>query len=738
MLPRMPDRRVLFTGLGLALATVVCFAGTLDNAFVNYDDDLYITERPEIAAGLSGETLAWAFTSVQGANWFPLTQISWLLDAQLFGVDAAGFHASSLVLHVVNALLLLWALSRLTGELWPSAFVAGVFALHPLHVESVAWAAARKDLVAGLFFMLALLAHERVARSGRPWLWGLALFAFLGLGLMSKPMLVTLPCVLLLLDVWPLGRVLRADGGVSARSLGRALLEKLPLFALVAAASAVTLFTQEAGGALQGADRYPLWVRAANFCEATAMYVAQAFWPRDLAVFYPHPFGTLSPWRVGVGAALLLGLSWWLLRRIQRLPAIAVGWLWFVGMLVPVSGLLQVGQASRADRYTYLPLIGLAIAFTWAVRGLTSRWPVARLAAGGGGVVALLLLGLLSASQVSVWRSSRTLFEHALRVTEHNHVAHVNLGLALHRAGRSAQAEPHLTKAVAIAPASAHARGIRGEVRLALERPGLAEPDFRGALRIQPDSARWAVGLGRSLIGLEQWTEAEAALARALAAEPGASDVHALLGEAQARAGREEAALESFRRALDDEALLERRLGRAGVAVVHGQLGVYLAARGEEREALRHLDRAIELEAENARFHSSRGMVLQGLGRDARAVAAYRRALELGEESTWLLNNLAWLLAASDDARLRAPSEAVSLARRAAERSRNRDPKVLDTLATAYAAAGREDEALAAARRALALAEALGQAGLAAGIRERFPALSADGEDASGAAEAGA
>ncbi len=734
----MPERRVLLAGLGLALATLACFAGTLDNAFVNYDDDLYITDRPEIAAGLSRETLAWAFTSFQGANWFPLTRLSWLLDAELFGLEAAAFHASSLALHVLNALLLLFALTRLTGELWPSLFVAGVFALHPLHVESVAWASARKDLVAGLFFMLALLVHERVARSGRPWSWGLLLFLCLALGLMAKPMLVTLPCVLLLLDAWPLRRLQRAEGGLDAGRLGRAVLEKLPLLALAAAASVVTILAQDAGGALQGSDRYPLWVRAANFCEAITMYVSQVFWPQGLAVFYPHPFGTLSPWRVGIGAGLLLALSPWLLARIGRLPAQAVGWLWFVGMLVPVSGLLQVGQASRADRYTYLPLIGLAIACAWGVRQLVARWPALRAPAGAGGLAALLLLGLVSAAQVEVWRSSRALFEHALEVTEHNHVAHINLGLALHRAGRSSDAAPHLSSAVAISPGSAHARGIRGEVRLALERPGLAEPDFRAALRIEPGSARWAVGLGRALLALERWTEAEEALSRALALEPGSPDLHALLGQAQSRAGRTEAARASFRRALAEERELERRLGRSGVALAHGQLGVLLATGGELEEALDQLDRAVALDPGKAEYHSSRGLVLQSQGREAEAMAAYRRALEQGEDSIRLLNNMAWILAAGEDAGLRRPSEAVALAGRATERSGHRDPKVLDTLATAYAAAGREEDALFTARRALALAEAQGRRALAAAIRERFPALSADGADEGGEAEAGA
>jgi tetratricopeptide (TPR) repeat protein len=724
MLAGVPDRRALLAALGLGVATLVCFWGVRENAFVNYDDDLYITERPEVAAGLGRDTLAWAFTSTQGANWFPLTRLSWLLDAELFGVDARAFHTTSLLLHVANALLLFAALRRLTGEGGASAFVAGVFALHPLHVESVAWAAARKDVLAGLFFMLALLAHERVARSARPWSWGALLALCCALGLMAKPVLVTLPCVLLLLDFWPLSRLARPAGGAGGRQLARVLLEKLPLFALAAAASAVTLAAQRAGGALQDASLYPLWIRVGNFCEALAATVGQAFWPRGLAVFYPHPLANLSPWRVAIGAWLLVGVSLWALRRAGRRPAVAVGWLWFVGMLIPSSGLLQVGQAARADRYTYLPLIGLAIALAWGAREAAARWPALRVGVARGGLVALLLLGLASAQQVTVWRSSRTLFEHALAVTRHNHVAHINLGLALHRAGRPAQAEPHLTQAVAIAPASAAARGIRGEVRLALRRPAEAEPDFRTALRLEPGSARWTLGLGRALLELERAGDALEALGEALAAQPEASELHALLGLALVHSGRGAEARPSLERALADEARLLSRFGPAASGAVHAQLALDLANAGSFEPALRHLVRAGELAPERADYRASQGELLQALGREAEAVAAYRAALAGGVRSLRVLNNLGWLLAAAADPQLHAPAEAVALAREAAAQSGHTDPAILDTLATAYAAAGREAEALEAAGRALALAEAQGRAELARGIRARFPALS--------------
>jgi tetratricopeptide (TPR) repeat protein len=731
----MIRRRGTWMALGLAAATLVFYAGVLDNAFVNYDDDLYITDRLEVDEGLTPESLAWAFTSTQAANWFPLTRLSWLLDAQLFGVEARGFHATSLALHVANALLLFWALVRLTGALGASAFVAGVFALHPLHVESVAWAAARKDALAGLFFMLALLAHERVARSRRPWPWGVALFACMALGLMAKPVLVTLPCVLLLLDAWPLGRLWREDGRLDRGRALRALLEKLPLFALAAASSAITLSTQDAGGALQDATRYPLWLRLANFCEATVMYVAQAFWPRNFSVFYPHPLASVEPWKVGLGAWLLLGVSWWALRRLRRRPWAAVGWLWFVGMLVPTSGIFQVGQASRADRYTYLPLIGLAIAVTWAVRAAVLRWPAVRVGVQRTAVVVLLLLGLLTADQVDVWRSSRSLFEHALAVTEHNHVAHINLGLALHVAGHSREAEPHLSQAIAIEPASAMARGIRGEVRLRLERYAEAEPDFRAALRLQPRSPRWSMGLAYTLLELDRAEEAGEVLRRARVADPDAVGLHAVLGMALLRSGRSEEGMAELRQALAREGQLSRELGRRGAALVHAQVGLLLADAGSHEQALAELGRAVALDPDTGEYHASRGVLLQTLGREAAAAQAYRQALERGTRSIRVLNNLAWLLAAGGDPELRAPDEALVLAQEAAGLTRDGDPSVLDTLATAYAAAGRPGEALAIARRALGLARAQQRGALAESILERFPALSGgDGPtDATGA-----
>lgn len=681
---RVENRRAALLALALAAATLFAFAGVLDAGFVEYDDDLYVTERPEIVAGLGAEGWHWAWTSSQGANWFPLTRLSWQLDAELMGLDPAGFHATSLVLHVATALLLLWGLWRLSGQLWASAFVAAVFALHPLHVESVAWVSARKDVLSGLCFAVALLLHERVARGPHPGRWRAALFAAMALGLLAKPMLVTLPCVLLLLDYWPLGRLGDA-GRFDAARVRRAVVEKLPLFALAAAASVVTLWAQREGGALQGLAHYPFGMRVEAALDGLLRYLAKSALPVDLAVFYPHPRGSVPLWRAALGLALLLGTTAVAWRVRRSAPQLLVGWLWFVGMLVPVSGLVQVGQAALADRYTYLPLIGLAIALAWSVRAGLAGLPRARPVVAILAVSVLCALGVASAAQVRTWRDGESLFRHALRVTRSNGVAHTNLALVLARDGRLAEAETHLDAAVELSPGSAIAWGLRGEVRAAAT-PARAAQDFRVAVRLDPRSPRWRTGLGRALADTDP-EAAEASLRAALALHPEYPVAHAFLGALLLRGGRVDEAAAHYERALADGDELARALGPAGLARAQAQLAVAYAR----------------------------------LGRPVQAVAAYDAALAHGERTPEVLNNLAWLLATGGPA-VRNPTRALALAREA-EAAAGGDPSVLDTLARAQSAAGREAEALVTARRALALAEDLGRPELARALRARFPDL---------------
>jgi tetratricopeptide (TPR) repeat protein len=639
---RVRRAELLLLCLGLVVATAIAYAGVLENGFVNYDDDLYVTERPEVRAGLTRDGVAWAFRSFQGANWFPVTRLSWMLDAQLFGLAPAAFHATSLALHLAAAALLFLALTRLTGAPWPSAFAAGVFALHPLHVESVAWVSARKDVLAGVCFSLALVCHERVARSARKARWSAARFACLALGLAAKPVLVTLPCVLVLLDAWPLRRLSR-----------RTLVETLPLFAVSAAASAVTLLAQRAGGALQALDRYPLAMRLEVAVDGIWLAVGKSLWPTGLAVFYPHPRGALPGWRVALGVAGLAAVTAWTWRERRRRPWLAVGWLWFVGMLIPSSGIVQVGQAAMADRYTYLPLTGLAIALAWSLRELAARGPGLARAVTAAGAAVLLALGAATAAQVGHWRDSTALFEHALRSTQANHVAHINLAAALAGAGRLAEAQPHLDAALALVPASATAWGLRGEVRASQGRLAEAAADLRAALDLDPDSARWRTGLAR----------------------------------------------------------------------VHAQLAGEKFAAGDPAAALEQLDRVLALEPAQPGLQTRRGALLERLGRPAEAILAYRDALARGERSERVQNNLAWLLLTTGAPGPDAIAEALALAEQAALETGGRDAGILDTLATAQAAAGRREAALATARRAMERAERQGQPDLARSLRERFPEL---------------
>lgn len=493
-------RRSVLLALALMAFTLVVYLPAAGLEFVLYDDDFYVTGVEPVRAGLTRDGIAWAFTSTQGANWFPLTRLSWMLDAELFGLDPRGFHATSVLLHALTTVLLFLGLSRLTAAPARSALVAAIFAAHPLHVEPVAWVASRKDVLSGLFAVLALLAHERAARrggAGRHALVALALAA----GLMAKPMLVTWPFVLLLLDAWPL------------RRLGRgALLEKLPLFALVAAVSLVTLATQAEGGALRSVAEVRLLPRVANAFAAVADYTSDVFWPSGLAVFYPHPGASVAAGRVAVGALLVLGgsaLAFW---QWRRRPYLAIGWLWYLGMLVPVIGLVQVGQAARADRYLYLPLIGLGIAVIWLLADLLPRRRAAQHAASALALAVLLALAVATRAQLAHWQDDESLFLHALRVTEDNQVAHINLGLAYWRAGRLDDASAHLLAGLRIVPRSSVAAGLLAGVRVDQGRAEDAIRLYRRALTLDPGSPRWRPPLAAALSSRGREQEARAVL----------------------------------------------------------------------------------------------------------------------------------------------------------------------------------------------------------------------------------
>jgi hypothetical protein len=527
-------------GALLAASTILVYAGLAHHEFVNFDDNVFIYENPYLRLGLGIDGLRWASTTFYAANWLPLTWLSLLLDHSLWGTEPRGYHLTNLALHTGSTLLLFAALLRMTGQAARSAFVAAVFALHPLHVESVAWASERKDVLAGLFFMLTLYAYAIYAERRSVPRYACVFFA-LALGLLAKPTLVTLPFVLLLLDVWPLGRFQRArvHGGLAAL-----LLEKLPLLLLSAASSAVTYAAQQSGGAMQLA--LPLGSRLENAVVAYAVYLGRAFWPRDLVFFYPHGGEGLALEQVGLAAAVLAGgclLAGWAARRV---PALLVGWLWYLGTLVPMIGLVQVGEQAMADRYTYLPLVGVALGLAWGGGALVERLPALRQPLGAAAVVALVGLGLVTLRQVEVWRDNASLYEHALRAMPDNYMAHYNLGRTLIREQRFAEAVPHLRETVRQRPAWADPRANLGVALLAIGEADEAVVHLGAASRGGLADPTIGVYLARAHLERGSLRPARRLLQEMLVAQPAAPSLALLLARVELADGRPEAALQAF------------------------------------------------------------------------------------------------------------------------------------------------------------------------------------------------
>ena len=420
--------------------------------FVHYDDLEYLLKNPYVQQGLSWAGVVWAFTQSQVHNWHPLTTLSYLLDAELWGMTPGAFHAVNVALHAANTLLLFGLLWRWTGRQTSSGIVAALFALHPLHVESVAWVAERKDVLSTLFFLLTLWAYT--AWVARPAAWRYARIVLVyALGLMSKPMLVTLPFVLLLLDHWPLGRIApdAATGRLDLARLGRLVREKLPLFAMAAAASVVTYLVQREAGAMTASDQLTLLERLANAAVSYLRYLGMLVWPAQLGVLYPLP-PEIDLREGALAGVLVLALSAAAVRAARRMPYLFTGWFWYVGMLVPVIGIVQVGVQSHADRYTYLPLIGIFVAIVWAAADALAARPRARTAAAVATAAVLALLSVRSWFQVGTWRDSETLYEHALAVAPDSSLIHYNLAVLLWEHGRHADAVPHLRESVRLAP----------------------------------------------------------------------------------------------------------------------------------------------------------------------------------------------------------------------------------------------------------------------------------------------
>jgi tetratricopeptide (TPR) repeat protein len=765
-------------GLFLALTTVAVYWPVQRFEFTNYDDGDYVYQNRQVQTGLTWRGVQWAFTTNHASNWFPLTWLSHMLDCQLWGENAGAHHLVNVFLHLASTLLLFSVLCRMTAAPWRSALVAALFALHPLRVESVAWVAERKDVLSAFCWMLTMWGYVRYVERPGPMRYCLALGCF-ALGLMAKPMVVTLPFVLLLLDYWPLGRTSWAKpvvGERAVRPLSVLLKEKLPFLVLSAASCAVTLWAQQSS--ITTFERLSLGHRLANATVSYVRYLEKAFWPADLAVFYPYQRWPSST--VLLAVAVLLSVSGLVVWRARRQPYWVTGWLWYLGTLVPVIGLVQVGLQSMADRYTYLPLTGVFLMLAW---GVPDRMTATRTQkAIGASLAAGLLVACAVGSRVQLryWKDSLTLFRRALEVTKNNYVALNNLSTALLQQGRLEEAIQHSRQALQVRPNFAAAHDNLGNALFQSGDVPKAIEHLRQAVQLKPDAALPHYNLGLALKQTGRLQEAIEQYEQALRLDPGYADAHNNLAVALAASGKQQEAIRHWEQTLRIKpehgdarynlglALLQQgnlppaieQLKQAvrlkpDSAEAHNNLGVALLYAGRPAEAIEQFQQTLRLQPQTAEAHRNWGHALEQLGKLPEAIAQYEQALriqpdhlgahnDLGNaqlhagktreaithfetalriqpDDATTQNNLAWALATRLPSEGGDPARAVALAERACEQSAHRIAAHLDTLAAAYAAAGRFDEAVAVAEKAIELARTGGQPEVAAEIQSRLP-----------------
>lgn len=641
----------LFVCLGLVAVTWAVFGQTLAHDFVNFDDHLYVYENPLVIRGLSTEGIVGAFTHTHARNWHPLTTISHMLDCQLYGLKAGGHHLTNVILHTISVVLLFLVLKQMTGGLWQSAFVAALFAIHPLHVESVAWIAERKDVLSAVFFMLTLAAYARYARAPSAPRY-LLVTLLLACGLMSKPMLVTLPFVLLLLDYWPLNRVTDRWSAVRRTKsqirgqwsvVSGLIIEKIPLLILSAISCVITFVIQKrATGAL---PPLPLLWRTDNAFASYIIYIWKTLWPTRLAAFYPHPNNMLPAWEVVIAIGLLIAMTGAAIVFRGKRPYLFTGWLWYLVMLVPVIGFVQVGEQGHADRYTYLPHIGLFLLAAWSIADVTaSHWSTLRIATA---TAVVIIIGLAWAAfvQTSYWRNSETLWTHALAVTSENDFAHNNLAYLLVDRGELDDAISH----------------------------------FAAAAGIRASKTDRHYNVGSAFIEMN-------------------------LADALARKGESDEAMVHYEQAIKLE---------PNYADAYYNRGNVLFAKGRIDEAIADWEKSLLIQPNHADAHTCLGNALLRQGSLKQAIAQYETASVLAPEDPHSRNNIAWVLATSSDGSIRDGAKAIGFAQQAVALSGGREPQFRRTLAAAYAENGRFSEAIAAAQQAAAIANMQGKQRLA-------------------------
>jgi tetratricopeptide (TPR) repeat protein len=651
--------------LGLAAITFAVFGQTLHHEFINLDDGTYVFDNPLVAQGLTLKGIVWAFTHVDCHLYHPLTMLSLMGDYQLHGLQPGGYHLTNVLLHTASAILLFLVLRQMTGAFWRSAFVAAVFAIHPLRVESVAWVAERKDVLSAFFFMLTLGAYVRYVRKpDSPGRYLMVVAAFVP-ALLSKPSMVTLPFVLLLLDYWPLRRF------EQPRRLPGLVLEKVPLLALAAGACVMTVLA--AGKGVATLANVPMPSRLGNALVSNAIYLRQMIWPEGLAPFYPYPLNGLPAWEVVTAGMLLAGLLAIALDQRRKRPWMLVGWLWYLGMLTPMIGIVQVGAFAHADRMTYLPQIGIYVALTW----LVAEWRVSRAALGGlmAGVIGALMV--CAWIQTAHWKDNETLWRHTLACTTRNDMAHNNLGQALLQKGSVEEAIIQCQEALEINPNSVDAHLTLGQALLQKGNVDEAFIQYQEALKINPNSV----------------------------------DAHLNLGNVLCQKGELDEGISQFERALQI---------RPDDAAAHNSLGSALCQKGKSDEGISHFERALQTKPGFAAAHYNLGLALLQKGRASEAITHFQKALQIAPANPRIQNKLAWLLATSPEASLRNGNMAVELAQQADALAGGKDPVILHTFAAALAEAGRFSEAVETAQRALRLAEAQSNDALAGQLQSEM------------------
>ena len=620
------NSRVLICIL-LAAGTLAVYWPVLKYDFVKYDDDKYLTENPRIEAGITSESLIDAFIKPHYSMWHPLTTLSYLLDYELFGFSASWFHGVNLLFHMASVLLLFWVLQWATGAIWPSAFVAAIFALHPLQVESVAWIAERKNVLSGFFSVLTIGTYVLYAR--RPGIARyLLVFFIFGLCIMTKPMVVTLPFVLLLLDYWPLER-LNPGAGEKTQitdirvSSGRLIAEKIPLFFLIGVLSVITFAAQKGGGVMSSLEKLSLSARTTNALNSYITYIAKMVWPTNLAVFYPHPGGNYSVVKVVVFAVLLVLLTILFVFILYRRKYLAVGWFWYIGTLIPVIGLVQVGAQARADRYMYMSMIGLLFIFAWTAAELVQKWPGLRVVTSIIAVVIVAAFAVVTRKQLIHWKDSAALFRHAVEATSNNAVMHNNLANVLNEQGKTDEAIRHFQRSLQIKPNSPEVHNNIGNALTRLGRNDKAFKHYKEAIRLKPEFAVAHYNLGLTFYRNKQFDDAISAYQKAVDLKPNYADAWNNLGMAQAEVGDFEQAVTSYRQAIKI---------KPDFVVAHGRLGLALAELNKTEQAIEQFEFVLQARPDDYEMHFNIGFLFESKGNTQDAIEHYRRTLEINPD----------------------------------------------------------------------------------------------------------